>query len=63
MSDPGPGELWIDSEGDKVFFFTYYGDGKLHYIYDDGSGSLDDYPHRYEVDSKSYAGWVRSSGE
>lgn len=63
MLKPQAGELWRTPTGAVVFFFTLYTDKKLHYIFDDGSGSLDDLPDFYDVDIKSFEDWVKVRGK
>ena len=59
---PNAGELWVDKYGTTIFFFKYYNDNKLHYIYDDGSGSFDDLPEYRKEDYKfgnKWKGWKK----
>ena len=63
MQKPQAGELWTMPNGEVVFFFVFYKDKKLHYIFDDGSGSLDNLPDIYGVDAESFDGWVKIGGQ
>jgi len=52
--EPKANELWKDSFGHIIFIFIHHKDKRLHCIFGDGSGSMDDYPEDFTDWTKIY---------